>query len=153
MTQKEIELTWSNAKAEHTEKKNAEIQRYNQELDELNANEERIRTEYATKRAALRSQAEALTLTRHALQRDGYTEYSTKSDEALTQLMEVYAAQRTAKDEFMSLLRESKRRKDAAKVAHEEILRNFKIALTKRKNALWAQLEKSENPTNPDEKC
>lgn len=147
MTQKEIELQWSNTKADHAEKKNAEIQRYNQELAELNANEERIRTEYATKRAALRSQAEALTLARHALQRDGHTEYSAKSDEALTQLMEVHAAQRTAKDEFMLLLRESKRRKDAAKVAHEGNMRNLKIALTKKKTALWAQLEKSEKPT------
>lgn len=147
MTQKEIELQWSNAKADHAEKKNAEIQRYNQKLDELNATEEHIRTEYATKRAALRSQAEALTLARHALQRDGHTEYSAKSDEALTQLMEVRAAQRTAKDEFMSLLRESKRRKDAAKVAHEENMRNLKIALTKQKTALWAQVEKSEKPT------
>lgn len=147
MTQKEIELAWSSIKADHVEKKNAEIQRYNQELDDLNNTEERIRTEYATKRAALRSRAEALTLTRHALQRDGHTEYSAKSDEALTQLMEVHAAQGTAKDEFMSLLRESKRRKDAAKVAHEENMRNLKIALTKQKTALWAQVEKSEKPT------
>ena len=105
MTQKEIELAWSNAKADHVEKKNAEIQHYNQELDDLNNTEERIRTEYATKRATLRSQAEQLTLARHALQRDGHAEYSAKSDEALTQLMEVHAAQRTAKDEFMALLR------------------------------------------------
>lgn len=147
MIQKEIELQWSNTKADHAEKQNAEIQRYNQELDELNANEERIRTEYATKRAALRSQAEALTLARHALQRDGHTEYSAKSDEALTQLMEVHAVQRTAKYEFMALLRESKRRKDAAKVAHEGNMRNLKIALTKQKTALLAQLEKSEKPT------
>lgn len=143
MTQKEIELAWSSIKADHVEKKNAEIQRYNQELDDLNNNEERIRTEYATKRAALRSQAEALTLARHALQRDGHAEYSAKSDEALTQLMEVHAAQRTAKDEFMALLRESKRRKDAAKVAHEGNMRNLKIALTKQKTALWEQLEKT----------
>ena len=143
MTQKEIELAWSNAKADHVEKKNAEIQRYNQELDDLNNTEERIRTEYATKRATLRSRAESLTLARHALQRDGHTEYSAKSDEALTQLMEVHAAQRTAKDEFMALLRESKRRKDAAKAEHEETMRYLKIALTKQKTALWAQLEKT----------
>lgn len=143
MTQKEIELTWSNAKANHVEKKNAEIQRYNQELDDLNNTEERIRTEYATKMAALRSQAEQLTLARHALQRDGHMEYSAKSDEVLTQLMEVHAAQGTAKDEFMALLRESKRRKDAAKVAHEETMRYLKIALTKQKTVLWAQLEKT----------
>jgi len=143
MTQKEIELAWSSTKADHEENKNTEIQRYNQELDDLNNTEERIRTEYATKRAALRSQAEALTLARHALQRDGHAEYSAKSDEALTQLTEVHAAQRTAKDEFMALLRESKRRKDAAKAAHEETMRYLKIALTKQKTALWAQLEKT----------
>ena len=143
MTQKEIELAWSSIKADHVEKKNAEIQRYNQELDGLNNTAERIRTEYATKMAALRSQAEELTLARHALQRDGHAEYSAKSDEALTQLIEVHAAQRTAKDEFMALLRESKRRKDAAKVAYEETTRYLKIALAKQKAGLCAQLEKT----------
>lgn len=138
MAQREIESAWRVAKNEITAKKQDETSRYNSQKAELQQEEERVRQEYSTRNVQLRTRIEELTLSKHALQREGHSAHSLQMDAVLQNIMQTHKMQRQNEDKFETIIRDINRRKGKAREEYEKRMREINIELNEKKNEIWA---------------
>lgn len=150
MTQKDAERQWNAVKMQISESKAVIKSRY-AEVQAVYADTRRKRiADFHTEKEEIIKERTEFVEKLHKLKRDGLSEYAEQLDAQRRLIAQCDKEMRAAREKFHTDLESIKTAERAARVRFENDIAAIKADGKKQQAEIFAQIEKSEKPTNPE---
>ena len=150
MTQKQAEMQWNAVKMQISECKAVIKSRYAEAQAVYADTRRKTIAKFNTEKEEILKERAEYTEKLHKLKRDGLSEYAEQLDAQRRLIAQCDKEMRAAREKFHTDLESIKTAERAARVRFENDIAAIKADGKKQQAEIFAQIEKSEKPTNPE---